>query len=219
MMIAVANPATRLNPRGHLKQQVTLVIEAGHEEMWFAIRDFRGPFTAADLALAVDGKEQTAHHYLARLANAGHVERMGVTTEKLDLFKATKIGAVPSVFNKRGEASDDFELRRALWTATRRIKHGVTAGRLLDMVGQYHPVTAGQVKAWIKRLVAADYLTEMHGMSRKGEVEYQLRSMRDTGPLPPRFCEATLLYDLNLAIRGDKENAFFGVGQAREVTL
>ena len=54
---------------------------------------------------------------------------------------------------------------------------------------------------------------------KTGDTEYQLRPLRDTGPLPPRFCESTLIYDVNLAIRGSKAEAFFGVGQAREVRL
>jgi hypothetical protein len=218
-MIAALNPDSHLNRKGHLPRQVTLTIEPGHEEMWFALREFRGPFTADDLAQAVGGKTSSATRYLINLQAHGRAIAEGQTTDKKRCWRVMLIGATPMVLDEDGTPSDDYALRFELWRATRRLKHGVTAGRLLDMVGEHRPVTARDVHQWINRLVAADYLTLLAGKSKQGETEYQLRGMRDTGPLPPRFAKATLLYDVNLAIRGEKSNAFFGVGLAKEVRL
>jgi hypothetical protein len=200
----------------------SLTIEPGHEEMWFAMRDLRGLFSAEDVALAVDGKPSTVMRYIRHLVNLNIAQEMGLSTDRKVLFRIASLGPVPTVLDAKGDCSADYALRRELWVATRAIKQCVTESRLLDMVGEHIEVTQRQVKNWISRLVAADYLTEMFGEYSKpktGEKEYYLRPLRNTGPLPPRFCEATLIYDVNLAIRGSKADAFFGQGLAREVKL
>ncbi len=218
-MIAALNPASTINRKGHLTQQVTLRIEPGHEEMWFALREFRGEFTAEDLATAVDGRPSRASRYLLDLTKSETVRIVGQTTDQRTLYRVKPLGGTPVVLDESGEWDDDYILRRELWTATRRLKHGVMESSLIDMVGQHIAINAKTVRRWISRLLAADYLCEMGIHPKTKEKQYQLRSMRDTGPLPPRFCESMLLYDVNLALRGEKANAFFGVGHAREVKL
>jgi hypothetical protein len=200
----------------------TLTIEPGHEEMWFAMRDLRGPFSADDVAVAVDGKTSVVTRYIRHLIRLNIAEEAGLSTDRKVLFRIASLGIVPVVLDSKGDVSADYALRRQLWMATRRFKHCVTEGKLLDEVGEHIEVTQRQVKNWIARLVAADYLTEMYGHYSKpktGQKEYCLRQLRDTGPHPPRFCEATLIFDVNLALRGPRSEAFFGEGQAHEVKL
>lgn len=203
-------------------RRFTLVIEPGHEEIWFAMRDLRGAFSAEEVAVAIDGKATVVTRYLRHLVRNGLAEEAGLSTDRLVLFRVHRLGATPVVLDQKGDVSKDYGLRRELWIATRHHRNCVTAAVLLDSVGQHIDITRAQVQRWISRLVAADYLTEMYGTHAKpksGETEYYLRPLRNTGPLPPRFCEASLIYDVNLARRGSKADAFFGVAQAREVKL
>ena len=81
---------------------------------------------------------------------------------------------------------------------------------LHEFVSHHLDITRQKVAKFLKRLEAAEYVIDI---SESGEPNsYMLRPVRNKGPIPPRFCEAELVYDVNI-------RAFFGTGLAHEVKL
>lgn len=188
-------------------------MEPGHEELWLAIRSLpqaKRCLSAHDLATQAQATTGAAERYLQKLVKAGFADIVGKTTDQLDCYAIRRMQVDPVVLDQRGKPSADWERRRAIWRQIRSF--GVfTVAQLWMVLREHGQVTLEHVETYIARLVAADFLVILEKMGRKPEA-FQLRPSRNTGPLPPRLCEAQLVYDVNCG-------QFFGRGLAREVTL
>lgn len=207
-MNAAVNIAAFRNGYAH----ITMV--AGHEDMWFAIRTLgnRGSgFTAEDLARASGATAGAAGFYLAKLARTGIAVHMGQGTDRSAIYAVAKMSNTPVVLDDRGQPSKDYTLRHALWNAVRMLRQ-FTVGDLWLKVRDILSVTKAIVLKFITRLTVAGYLSELEGKGRHGDPEFGLHPRMDTGRLPPRFCEADLVYDPN-------KREFYGRAQAHEVAL
>ena len=189
----------------------SLTIEPGHEEIWFAIRDVTKLFSAEDLARAAGASLSKVEFYLAKLVRHGVLQMYAHTTDQKRLYKIEKLAITPMVLDEQGRPSADFAKRQALWS-TVRIRKTFTETELWQLVREHVVITRKHVTEFIRRMLAAGYICELFGKGREGETEYQLKPAMNTGRIPPRFCEATLAYDIN-------QRQFYGVGLAREVML
>jgi hypothetical protein len=190
----------------------SMAIEAGQEEMWLALRDLpRSGFSAAMLADASGASTGKAEFYLAQLARKGIAMALGLSTERVALYSVQRFGIEPEVFNDQGKPDADYQLRRILWEYVRRHKV-VSVTALWAFAKEHLDIDKRKVRKFVKRLAAAEYLTEL--ISERGEPEavFAKHPVRCAGKLPPRFCEAELVYDVNL-------RAFFGKAMARQVAL
>lgn len=191
-----------------------MVMEVGQEDMWRALRDIptlRRGFAAQDLARVSGAPLSKAEYYLARLAREGIAKRQGLSTERHCIYSIEKMLQAPVVLDERGHPSRDYALRTALWK-TIRIRKAFSARLIWLDVRDTVSVTLNTVEDFIERLAAATYLLPLDGPGRFGEAEFTLRRAMDTGPLPPRLCEAALIYDPNRRV-------FYGTGEAHEVRL
>lgn len=191
-----------------------ITIEPGHEEMWLAIRDLpnhRGGFTAAELAQLAGAKESTADRYLRHLVAQGAAIQVGLSEKRSTVYGIPKLFNEPVVLDDRGEPSRDYAIRRKLWTVM-RMRPKFTVKDLWEAVREHVTVTRKQVTLFVTHLEEAGYLAALYGEGREGAEEFKLKPARNTGPMPPRLCEAALVYDLN-------ERAFYGTALAREVRL
>ncbi len=191
----------------------SITIEPGQEEMFLALREIanlRTGFTAGDLARVSGGSTTSADYYLARLVRAGIALVAGSTTDRQILYAITRLPSSVVVLNTRSQPDRWFTLRQAVWKAI-RIRKEFTVRLLWDDV---RPTIADarlrEVSGIVGFLRAAGYLESLFGDTPRGEEQLRLRRLMDTGPLPPRLCEATLAYDLNT-------RTFYGVALAREV--
>jgi len=195
------------------KPPFTLTIEPGHEEMWLAIRQMpnaKRMFTAFDLAQATGSTESRAQRYLLWLVRSDFARLVGKTTDQQDTFAIVRLQVDPVVFDSRGNPASDWERRRAIWRQIRSFRT-FTIEQLWQVLSTHELVRKADVETYVARLSEADYLIELAPM-RRMQGCWQLRPARNTGPLPPRLCEASLIYDVN-------SGAFFGRGLAHEVTL
>lgn len=206
--------AVALSPQKALTaSKFALRIEAGCEEMWFAIRDMATRvFTAADLAEHSGASEGRAEFYLSQLVRHGLAVCESGSNPERPVYRVARLPLAPLVVDAKGEPSQDYAWRKVLWTGARSLKAGFTASRLHDFAQEHVHISRQKVMKFMSRLAQAGYLTELEHKTRNGETEYQLRPAMNTGPQPPRFCEATLVYDVNA-------QAFFGIGLAKEVAL
>lgn len=191
-----------------------IIMPAGHEEMWLALRQMANKntgFTSVDLAAASGATVGLAGFYLAKLTRNGIAVHVGQGADRSDIYAVAKMPIMPMVLDDRGNPSKDYTLRHALWNAVRMLK-SFTARDLWSKVKDELSITKTLVLKFVTRLAKAGYLTELEGSGRFGDVEYALRPVMNTGRLPPRFCEAELVYDTN-------KRAFYGTAEAREVTL
>lgn len=197
---------------GEAKPTFSLAIEPGHEEIWLAIRSLPRQFTAEALAAASGSTLGKVEFYLAQLVRHGRVLQPGFATDKTRLYAAAGLSNQPLVLDDTGKPSLDHKQRQAMWTAVRMNRQSVTVTSIWQTVREHVALTRKTVERFIHRLVAAGYLSLLLGAARNGEAEYALKPAMNTGPLCPRFCEATLVYDLN-------RRTFHGVGLAREVRI
>lgn len=200
-----------INASGAVKFSIT--IEPGQEEMWFALRDLpnaKKGFTADDLAHVAGVKPSLAEIYLNLLVNAGAALRVGKTDGRKDLFAIVRHQVEPVVLTVKGTPSQDYEMRRAMWTVI-RTADTFTIKSLWDTVRQHIEVTRKQVTFFVEHLHEAGYLAPLFGDCR-GEEEFMLKPSMNTGRFPPRLCETSLVYDIN-------RRAFYGTALAREVRL
>lgn len=194
------------------KPTFTLSIAPGHEEIWLAIRDLPKQFTAQALADASGSTLGKVEFYLAQLVRHGRVVLTGLATDKTRLYAASGLSGQPLVLDDTGQPSLDYKQRQAMWTAVRMNRQSVTVTSIWQTVREHVALTRRTVERFIQRLLAAGYLAALHGCARFGEPEYMLKPAMNTGPLCPRFCEASLVYDLN-------RRTFHGQGIAREVRI
>jgi hypothetical protein len=194
------------------RDNFSMAIEAGQEEMWFALRDMpKSGFTAVMLAAASGSTAGSAHLYLTQLSRKGIAITQGDTTDKQRVYQVLRVGIEPTVLDSKGEPDADYHLRRVLWTAVRRHKT-VSVTSLWTFSTEHLVVTKHKVRKFITRLVAANYLVELEQQRGEPEAVYHLRPAMDSGKLPPRFCEAQLVYDVN-------KRVFFGKAFAQQVAL
>lgn len=210
-MIALASTA---NPSAApARTHFNITIETGQEELWFAIRDLPGyakGFTAEDLARAADTTESVAEFYLLRLVRQGHAQKLGQSDARKIIFAVPKLQVEPVVLDDQGRPSKDYAIRRLLWTAMRQLRQ-FTVTEVWNMAREHHAITRAQAKAFVEHLHEAGYLAELFGDGRDG-TEFTLKRNMNTGRVPPKLCESTLVYDVN-------RRAFYGTALAREVRL
>jgi hypothetical protein len=194
------------------RDQFSMAIEAGQEEMWLALRDMpKSGFTPIMLAAASGSTAGSAHSYLTLLVRKGLALNMGETTDKQKLFQVSRVGIEPEVLNDNGDPDEDYIVRRVLWRAVRSHKT-VSVTSLWTFAIEHLEITKQKVRKFINRLVAANYLVELDRQKGEAEPHFHLRPAMDSGKLPPRFCQADLVYDIN-------KRAFFGKAMAKAVAL
>ncbi len=194
------------------QNRFSISIEAGHEEMWQALRDMqRSGFTAQMLAQASGAKTSKAEFYLAQLTRKGIAQQLGISTDSQRLYSVARVAIEPEVLNDQGQPDADYNLRRILWAYVRRHKT-LTVTKLWVFAKEHLDLEKAKVRKFVKRLVAAEYLLEL--IAEKGEPEavYSTHPVRCSGKLPPRFCEADLIYDVNT-------RTFHGKALAKQVAL
>lgn len=190
----------------------TLVMDAGQEEMWIALRELpRSGVTANDLAQFTGVSEGKAANYLAMLAGSKHARKIGVSSTREPVYVLVKHPIYPMVFDYDGEESADFTLRKLVWVAVRTQKT-FTLDKIFDFVREHMEARRSQIERYLRLLCAATYLYDITESSKRGGREWTLRPKMNTGPLPPRVCQAKLLYDIN-------KRAFFGAIEAQEQML
>lgn len=190
-----------------------ITINTGHEEMWLALRNLpsRNAFTASDLAHVSGATVHAAEHYLGLLVKQDIATRCGFTSERKAIFAVPKLFKEPVVLDAKGHPSRDYAIRRAAWTVM-RMRSQFTIADLHDAVSEHITCARKQISAFVTHLEEAGYLTALYAEGVYPKDEYRLRPARNTGPLPPRLCATSLVYDLN-------RRAFYGTALAREVTL
>ncbi len=194
------------------RDRFIMTIEAGQEEMWFTFRDMpRSGFTASRLAEASGASKGRAEFYLAQLTRKGIAVNIGVSTEHEVIYSVTRVGVEPEVLDNQGLPDADYQLRRVLWMCLRREKT-VTLSTLWTFAQDHLKVSKPKVLKFVKRLLVAGYVQEFDQQRGDFEPVYYLSPRMNTGKLPPRFCEAELVYDVN-------ERVFFGKGLAHQVAL
>lgn len=201
---------TSAQPSG--RTTFSLTMDAGHEEMWLAIRQMpRNGFTAERLARDSGATVTAAGFYLAKLERQGIAASAGITTTRELLYQVARLPVDPVVLDTHGQPSRDYLIRKVLWTAIRTMRT-VTVKALWNFAREHVQVTREIVKSYIARLTSAGYLTQLDDPDREGETEFHLKPAMNSGRLPPRLCEAELIYDVN-------SRTFFGIGKAYEVKL
>jgi hypothetical protein len=194
------------------KPVFSLVIQPGHEEIWLAMRSLPKSFTVANLVSLTGISEGRAENYLSLLAKRGRASEIGLTTDGAKLYAQHRAGDGPVVFTERGKPSREYEIRRACWIACRMNPTGISATSIHRVVKQHQECTRAIITTYLARLARAGYLIEEAESPRDGEAIYVLRRKMNTGPQPPRLCEADLIYDVNT-------RQFFGQGEAQHVSL
>jgi hypothetical protein len=199
--------ATSLLDRSLALGGFVIDIEPGHEEIWFAIRDMRKLFSADDLARACGASPSK----VAQLVRKGVLEMYAHTTDQVRLYRVEKLAITPLVLDEQGRPSADYACRHALWSSI-RVHKTFSERSLWQHVREHVNIPRKTVAEWIRRMLRAGYICCMFGQGREGETEYQLKPAMNTGRIPPRFCEATLVFDIN-------RRQLYGNGIAREVRL
>ncbi len=190
----------------------SLAMEAGQEEMWAAFRDLpKSGFTPAVLARVTGASVGQAESYLLKLTRNGIAVRLGLNDERNWVYAVPRMGVDPAVYNMRGQPDADYAIRKTLWVGLRHRRETSVAG-LWAFAREHVDVTKAKVEKFLKRLVAANFVIEMEEWHNEPATIYALRPKMNTGPLPPRFCEAELVYDVNT-------RQFFGRGEAHQVAL
>jgi hypothetical protein len=204
-MMALAKPASTLAPL----HQFTLKMETGQEEMWLALRAMpKTGFTAQMLADASEASRSKAEFYLAQLTRKDLAREIGMSHTREKMFTVPRLIVDPEVFDKQGKPDRDYLIRKVLWTALRHQKI-VSVSSLHTFAREHISIERPKVEQFLKRLAAAHYV---HERVTDKEPIFQLRPSMNFGKLPPRFCQATLVFDVNA-------RAFFGEAVATQVAL
>jgi hypothetical protein len=194
------------------QNRFSISIEAGQEEMWLTLRDMtRSGFTAQMLAQASGAKTSKAEFYLAQLSRIGIAQKLGQATDGQLLYSVSRVAPLPEVLNDQGQPDADYRLRHVLWAYVRRHKM-FTATALWVFAQEHVVVEKKKVIKFIKRLVVAEYLYQLDLQLGEAEQHYSTHPVRCSGALPPRFCEADLIYDVNT-------RSFHGKAMAKAVAL
>jgi hypothetical protein len=189
--------------------QFVLEMESGQEEMWLALRDMpKSGFTAQMLADASEASKGKAEFYLATLTRKNIAREIGVSDRRERLYAVPRQIIMPEVFDKQGNPDRDYLMRKVLWTGLRHQKI-VSVSSLLTFAREHIAIERPKVERFLKRLEAAHYV---HERLTDKEPIFQLRPSMNYGKLPPRFCQAALVYDVNA-------RAFFGKAVATQVAL
>jgi hypothetical protein len=188
----------------------------GQEEFWQALGPLarrKGGFTGAEAASAAGITGAAAHRHLLRLEKGSFAARGGVTAEGEPIWQVRRHPMWPPVLEADGTPSKDHLLRANLWRAAKMVK--TFTARELALVASTEEVPAPLAKArrFCELLSGAGYFAPLEGPGRTGEAEWMLKPAMNTGPLPPRICGVSLVYDLN-------RRCFFGhLAVATEVKL
>jgi hypothetical protein len=204
-MMALAKPASTLAPL----HRFTLKMETGQEEIWLALRDMpKSGFSVQMLADACEASSSKVEFYLAQLVRKGLAREIGISHTREKIFTVPRLIIDPEVFDKQGKPDRDYLIRKVLWTALRHQKI-VTVSSLYTFAREHITIARSIVEHFLKRLAAANYV---HERVTDKEPIFQLRPSMNYGKLPPRFCQAALVYDVNA-------RAFFGEAVATQVQL
>ncbi|MEX2480237.1 MAG: hypothetical protein WD928_05185 [Gammaproteobacteria bacterium] len=217
MMAANLRPSPATSSYDPHRQTVDAVMEPGCEEIWLSMEPLAkrgGGFTVDDVSQAANCTGGAAEIYLARLQRHGHAQQVGLKEGTGEKIYDLTWRPWPVVFDEIGRPSDDHARRTCLWR-TVKMTGSFTAGQLAVIASTEEvPVTKKCAQRFIDRLEEAGYLMALAVPGRRsGDREWRLRPEMNTGPLPPRFCDLRLVYDVN-------RRAFTqGLAVVREVKL
>ncbi len=189
-------PLKRSAAEPHL---MTVISEPGHEEMWASIcRLSRSDcFTVDDLMADARVSHGTALAYLGRLVRNGLAVKRASGRKGVFVYQASKCSNWPPVFDGQGRLSNDHAMRAALWRSAKMIKVFSVRDLQVAATSDSLQINAGQAQRFIERLEGSGYLRREAAPNAAGEQMWRFLSHMNTGALPPRFCNANLVFDVN----------------------
>ena len=182
-----------------LENSRPILVLPGPEAMWDALMKLTAKqhlFSIMDAATAAGTTAGAMDDYVNRLRRADAVTYEGFTNDHVKLYALRKRRHLPFFVNSKGEPSKQHLMMEKMWRTMKMTK----TFSIRELI--HHSTVPGLIiketsaQAFVDALTDAKYLRRSVNQ-KTGEARFSLVPGMVTGPLPPRICSATLVYDPN----------------------